>query len=186
MKSGRLYLILLLGTSIGGVHACFLAATADQGPERADALTRIWSELRLEALFPSPSRALLRLPLRLRRRDAAPADRHHGLLDTRPLEALLGSFVPWGEIGANAAAGRFRALCVAATQAETGRVVLFGQGADLPRMVGGRLGFELRLVMLGGLGILDRIERVGFDVFTRRPSLSRADWGRLVLRAAVS
>ena len=63
---------------------------------------------------------------------------------------------------------------------------LFAQGAELPRMVGGRLGFELRLVMLGGLGILDRIERVGFDVFTRRPSLSRADWGRLVLRAAVS
>ncbi len=64
--------------------------------------------------------------------------------------------------------------------------LLFAQGDALPRQVGGRLGFELRLVILGGGRVLDRIERVGCDIFTRRPALSRADWGRLALRAAVS
>ena len=50
-------------------------------------------------------------------------------------------------------------------------------------MVGGRLGFELKLVLLGGLRVLERIEAVDFDVFSRRPSLSTGDWGRLMMRA---
>ena len=60
---------------------------------------------------------------------------------------------------------------------------LFARGAHLPAEVGGRVGFELRLVVLGGLKILEMIERAGYDVFTRRPSLSAPDWGRLVVRA---
>lgn len=60
---------------------------------------------------------------------------------------------------------------------------LFGRGARLPAEVGGWLGFELKLVLLGGLRILERIEKVGYDVFTRRPSLTTGDWGRLLMRA---
>ncbi len=62
---------------------------------------------------------------------------------------------------------------------------LFDQGAELPSRVGGRLGFELRLVLLGGRRVLDRIERAGCDVFARRPVLTAADWGWLVSRAAL-
>ena len=35
--------------------------------------------------------------------------------------------------------------------------------------MGRDLRFELRLTWLGGSGILDRIEAVGYDVFRRRP-----------------
>lgn len=121
---------LLLGTSVGAVHACFLAATAEQGAERAEALARIWSGMQLEELFPIPSRSWLSLPQRLLRGAARATDRHHGLLDTGPLEEMVASWVPWREIERNAEAGRFRALCIAATQVETGRVALFGQGPD--------------------------------------------------------
>lgn len=62
---------------------------------------------------------------------------------------------------------------------------IFSRGAALPREVGGRLGFELRLALLGGLRILEKIERSGCDVFAKRPSLSRPDWARLLLRAAM-
>lgn len=62
---------------------------------------------------------------------------------------------------------------------------LFARGRTLPREVGGRLGFELRLVVLGGQRILDLIERQGCDVLNRRPSLSAPDWGRLLVRAAM-
>jgi len=62
---------------------------------------------------------------------------------------------------------------------------IFDRGAGLPAGVGGRLGFELRLVLLGGRRILDKIERAGFDVFRGRPVLRRTDWGRMVLRAAL-
>lgn len=62
---------------------------------------------------------------------------------------------------------------------------LFVQGATLPSEVGGRLGLELKLVLLGGLRILDLIETAGFDVFTKRPKLTSKDWGRLLVRAAL-
>ena len=46
---------------------------------------------------------------------------------------------------------------------------------ELPRAVGGRLGWELRLVRLGGSRILDRLVEGGYDVYGRRPSLTRWD-----------
>jgi len=60
----------------------------------------------------------------------------------------------------------------------------FDRGSALPALLGGRLGFEIRLVAAGGRRILDKIEKVGCDVFTRRPTLTAADWGRLLLGAA--
>lgn len=49
-------------------------------------------------------------------------------------------------------------------------------GAPLARHVPGRLGWELRLVVLGGLRILEKIEAVGHDVFRQRPTLDKRDW----------
>ena len=45
------------------------------------------------------------------------------------------------------------------------------------------LGFHLRLVWLGGTTILDRIEEADYDVFRRRPALSRRDRLSLAIRA---
>ena len=56
-------------------------------------------------------------------------------------------------------------------------------GAPLARRLPGRIGWELRLVVEGGLRILERIEAVGYDVFRHRPTLGKADWARLVWRA---
>jgi squalene synthase HpnC len=49
-------------------------------------------------------------------------------------------------------------------------------GAPLARRLPGRIGWELRLVVQGGLRILERIEAVGGDVFTQRPRLGKQDW----------
>ncbi|MDR3086958.1 MAG: squalene synthase HpnC, partial [Azoarcus sp.] len=48
-------------------------------------------------------------------------------------------------------------------------------GAPLARRLRGRIGWELRLIVAGGLRVLDRIESAGYDVFARRPSLGIAD-----------
>jgi squalene synthase HpnC len=67
---------------------------------------------------------------------------------------------------------------------ETGRArALMLSGAPLARRLPGRIGWELRLVVQGGLRILDRIEQVGYDVFTRRPQLGPADWIVMLWRA---
>ncbi len=49
-------------------------------------------------------------------------------------------------------------------------------GAALPGRLPGRIGWELRFVVNGGLRILDRIESVGFDIFNKRPTLKAGDW----------
>ncbi len=57
------------------------------------------------------------------------------------------------------------------------------EGAPLGRSLPGRIGLELRLIVAGGLRILDKIEAVDYDVFRRRPELHGPDWLRLLWRA---
>jgi squalene synthase HpnC len=56
-------------------------------------------------------------------------------------------------------------------------------GAPLALRLPGRIGWELRLVVQGGLRILEAIERVDYDVFARRPTLGGLDWVVLGWRA---
>lgn len=56
-------------------------------------------------------------------------------------------------------------------------------GAPLATRLPGRIGWELRLVVQGGLRILERIEQENYDVFRRRPTLGKSDWLLLVIRA---
>jgi len=57
------------------------------------------------------------------------------------------------------------------------------KGAPLATHVGGRLGWELRFIVHGGLRILEKIEAVNYDVFQRRPTLKKYDWLLLGWRA---
>lgn len=71
---------------------------------------------------------------------------------------------------------------VMAFEAERTRA-LFEQGRALPERVVPELRRQLRLTWLGGMEILRRLESVRFDVFRRRPKLSRLDFLRLYFRA---
>ena len=50
---------------------------------------------------------------------------------------------------------------------------LFAEGLKLLDMVDGRLRLNLKLFSLGGLAVLEALERNGYDVFHQRPRLSR-------------
>jgi phytoene/squalene synthetase len=56
-------------------------------------------------------------------------------------------------------------------------------GAPLAKTLPGRMGLELRMVVQGGLRILEKIEAASCDVFRRRPVLTAWDWGLMVMRA---
>ena len=56
-------------------------------------------------------------------------------------------------------------------------------GAGLGKTLPGRMGLEIRATIQGGLRILEKIERSGYDVFRRRPKLNALDWPLLVIRA---
>jgi squalene synthase HpnC len=65
--------------------------------------------------------------------------------------------------------------------------VVMQAGAELPHTLqaqaGWRVGMELRLVVQGGLRILDKIEANGFDSLQRRPRLGALDGACMVWRA---
>ena len=56
-------------------------------------------------------------------------------------------------------------------------------GAPLVHRLPGRMGWELRLVVQGGLRILDKIEAGGFNALSARPTIAKLDAPRLAWRA---
>jgi hydroxysqualene synthase len=65
---------------------------------------------------------------------------------------------------------------------------LMQQGAPLVHKLHGRFGWELRLVVQGGLRVLDKIEACGFDALHHRPTVALVDaplllWRALLMRA---
>ena len=67
-------------------------------------------------------------------------------------------------------------------QVERARALMLS-GAALGKALPGRVGLEIRATVQGGLRILEKIERAGYDVFRRRPVLKPFDWPLLLLRA---
>lgn len=60
---------------------------------------------------------------------------------------------------------------------------LMNDGAPLVHRLPGRAGWELRFVVQGGLRILDKIEALGFDTWSQRPTIGKADAPLLAWRA---
>lgn len=71
-----------------------------------------------------------------------------------------------------------------AFQVERARQLMLA-GASLAYDLPGRFGWEIRLTVEGGLRILEKIDRVQGDVFSRRPTLQGTDWALMLLRAAL-
>lgn len=129
---------ILCGTSVGAIHACYMAATAHQGPNRGIRLVDFWRSMKIEEVLPFGARDLVGLPRRilgLRRlseamRGGIAPDRLYGLLDTGRLESLVVRGIPWRRIHPNVVSGKVQAVCVAATEIATGRVAVFMEAAS--------------------------------------------------------
>ncbi|HKX45086.1 MAG TPA: patatin-like phospholipase family protein [Planctomycetota bacterium] len=133
---------IICGTSVGAIHACFVAATAEQKEGRGPRLVNIWKDLQVDEVFRFTTRDLFSMPRKLlgvrhvakQLREGRRPDRLFGLLDTGPLEQLVLQAIPWEGIRRNVQSGLVEAVCVAATQLATGRAVVFCEkhGEDLP------------------------------------------------------
>jgi len=58
------------------------------------------------------------------------------------------------------------------------------QGKPLGSILGGRIGLEMRMIIQGGLRILDKIEAADYDMFNRRPVLQPLDWVIMLAKSA--
>jgi squalene synthase HpnC len=90
-----------------------------------------------------------------------------------PLEDMARFGVAESDIAAGNAGPAYQALM----QFEVARArALMLSGAPLAKRLPGRIGWELRMMVQGGLRILDRLDRAGYDVFRQRPQLKKLDW----------
>lgn len=60
---------------------------------------------------------------------------------------------------------------------------LLKSGLPLTQRLPGRIGLELKLVVHGGLRILERLNQLHYDIFFHRPTLTKRDWTLLLWRS---
>lgn len=127
---------------------------------RADAicsalqLINFWQDLSLDG-----PRGRCYVPTADRERHGVPNDDLRHARDSAPARALVRELCAWAE-------------------------ALLRHGAPLALRVPGRAGWELRLVVQGGLRVLEKIGERGHCSVAHRPRLSLADLPRLLWRAA--
>ncbi len=131
---------IVSGTSVGAIHAGYIAASADQAHEaRARDLVEIWDSMALDDVLRLSAGDLLGVPLRALgiealvrgRREGAAPDLIGGLVDISPLERLVEERIPWSGLRGNLAAGRPRVVCVSCTDIATGLVTVFIDGEPM-------------------------------------------------------
>jgi squalene synthase HpnC len=76
----------------------------------------------------------------------------------------------------------FNATTLIANNVQYARTIM-QKGAQLVKQVPGRAGWELRLVVQGGLRIADKIETLNFATLTHRPKITRWDVPIMLWRA---
>jgi len=130
---------IISGSSVGAIHACFIAGHADEVGSTAELLD-IWRGFEIESVLRFTPFSLLSLPARLlgigrRARPVAAEEpqapmRIPGALDFSPLEHVILNRVPWGKIGAKIDGGALDAVAVATTEVRTGNTVIFVQNRE--------------------------------------------------------
>ncbi len=97
-----------------------------------------------------------------------------------PQDEMARHGVTEAQLNARDSGGGFKPLM--RFQIDRARAMLLS-GAPLARRLPGRIGLELRMIVQGGLRILEKLEHVDGDVFRHRPTLKPLDWPLMLLRA---
>ena len=123
---------IITGTSVGAIHACFVAATLGR-PGAGRRLIDIWHSLEVGGVYRVGMSDVVGIPLRLlglRRAGTRPPEgsipeRLTGLLDTMPLERLVRDRIPWADLRQHVDSGEIEAIAVAATEIGSGKSVVW-------------------------------------------------------------
>jgi NTE family protein len=132
----ELRLDILAGTSVGAIHACYLAATSHQPRLQGQGMREHWTGMKVEEVLRFGFGDIFRL-LReaLGKQATHPRDiQYGGLVDPRGLRAIVSRGIPWLGIGRNLRKGHLDALAVSTTHVGSGRATVFVQrrGGGIP------------------------------------------------------
>ncbi len=132
----ELKLDILAGTSVGAIHACYLAATSDRPAAQGRGMRAHWTGMKVEEVLRVGVGDVFRV---LREAFGKPAPhprdlQYGGLVDPRGLRAIVSRGIPWLGIARNVSRGHVEALAVSATHVGSGRASVFVQrrGGGIP------------------------------------------------------
>src|SRR5215831_10277205 len=131
---GQVHFDIISGTSVGGIHACFFAGTADIPARQGRMLVERWESFVLEEMVSFGVKEFLRAPATLlgsgHIEDVDGQRRLGGIVQTSKLERVVRRLIPWGRITENIRRGSLESLSVTATDIGSGKSVVFVQRAD--------------------------------------------------------
>jgi NTE family protein len=135
---GQVHFDIISGTSVGGIHACFFAGTADLPAKQGRMLVERWESFVLEEMVTFGVKEFLRAPATLlgsgHIEEIEGQRRLGGIVQTRQLEKVVRRLIPWGRITTNIQQGHLDSLSVTATDIGSGKTVVFVQreGKQIP------------------------------------------------------
>jgi NTE family protein len=127
---GQVQFDIISGTSVGGIHACFVAGTIHMPGRQGRMLCERWESFVLEELVNFGIKDFLRAPATLlgsgHIEEIENGDKRlGGVVDTRMLERMVRRLIPWSRITPNCERGFFESLSVTATDIGSGKSVVF-------------------------------------------------------------
>jgi NTE family protein len=113
------------GTSVGAIHACFIAATAHLPRRNIDRLVHMWRSLRIEQMLRLSAVDLARLPMDVRSLFTKSGTPPGVLINSEHLRQIVVQETPWPSIRDNLRQRLIDAVTVTATHISSGRTVVF-------------------------------------------------------------
>jgi len=116
---------IFCGTSVGALHACYLAGTAHIHDHDIDRLLTVWRDMRIENMLRIGAFDLARLPFEIRRLLRNELQGHGLFINSDKLEEIAIRDLPWAQMRYNLKAGLIHALTVSATHVNSGKSTVF-------------------------------------------------------------
>ncbi len=123
LRKNPLRFDFILGTSVGAINACFLAAHAADPALAARRLGNIWTEIDIGEVLRFGLKQMTSLPRLLLGGGAESV----GIFDVSPMTRLVEREIPWRSVTKSLRAGHLAALSVSTTEVSSGKTVLFMQ-----------------------------------------------------------
>ena len=102
---GQVQFDIMCGTSVGAIHSCFFAATADMADKQGRMLVERWENFVLEETVSFGVKEFMRAPATIlgagHIEDVEGGRRLGGVVQTEQLERIVRRLIPWHRIGVN-------------------------------------------------------------------------------------
>ena len=131
---GEIHFDIICGTSVGGIHACFMAGTSDIPVHQGRLLAERWENFVLEEVVHFGVKEFMKTPATLLGSGKIEEvekgqKRLGGIVNTLMLERIVRRLIPWQRIGHNNDSGCFESLSVTTTDIGSGKSVVFVQSS---------------------------------------------------------